>query len=689
MTEFFFDDLMTLFRERNQLVSTGYTLAKDVLAARIAHTRTLRDFLLAGDSNARCEKLFDVCKRTHWTLVSRERLLATVAAIRKAQSKSTSRAASKETRELLRLVAKTELLFAPSAAPTGEFSSTMASFGDFSALLRERGSELIVVRAISDAIAMCGAFFVAEDARGNVFWVHAMDYPLLYAIWAKDLVREGLLIAIKAPSLTLSVFGWDPTIRCGHRSAFVPIYDVSSPLLLGTPWFVTPPESALEWKKRGDACFARGDYEAAVTVYTRGLEVESSLVEMRKSRANALIQLGKWRAALADADRLLDLDDNIVQCHMFRGSALYNLRRYRDSASAWTRAALLSRNSPKHKTDCAVSAADATTRHRQTENVFDWRTITDEAFNDRHIETATYVNPAIHVAPTTIKGRQYGMFAGKNIRRGTLIVVESALVTGSDDRSAFADELLSVAEKDEYIKDALTEMCSAAHIEQSIDGAFDSFGARVDRVGACHQTPVFGECPDSFMQLGGRVSGLLVEVARFNHSCVPNVVKTSIGSVVFLQTAVDVAAGDELFVAQCDLGDLFDARTRSLQERNFTCECTRCKAEATDPVRVRIEGQLQTIADDFRRGRSPLERADVQALIREVLNDAVLRRRYRIALWYAVFVVFLCWSLTITFNTATHCPVARKLRTLFSCDTFFTRTSLLIEIAVSMWLIRY
>jgi hypothetical protein len=61
-----------------------------------------------------------------------------------------------------------------------------------------------------------------------------------------------------------------------------------------------------------------------------------------------------------------------------------------------------------------------------------------------------------------------------------LLLIETALVRGvpTADAADLADELLLEADKDEAVKEALTDLSRAAHFQPSVE----SFGARVDRL---------------------------------------------------------------------------------------------------------------------------------------------------------------------------------------------------------------
>jgi hypothetical protein len=653
----FFNELMSLFRRRGEMLASGFSLDITVVVQRQQFRETFDAFVQLSD--ARRAKLYEVCKRTHWTIVTKESLLATFAAMRVTAARPTPSNVM-----FLWMVCdlKMKEYLTKTVVPRAQLRQ-LASIDQFSMLPQTCADAFILCRAVTPPIAFCGAHFIAEDRLGNVFWVHLATFPYNSPAWASLKVREGAVVAVNAPTLFLTKFGWDPMIRCVIEDNFVPIHDLSSPLLQDTPWFVAPCETALAWKQRGNECFKRLDFDGAIAAYARGLELESGNVDLLSNRANALIQRGKWGAALADADRVLEIDANHLKCARFRATVLGKQRRYGDAASAWMRAALLYRDSHDVSAECTANAAKAMVAHRQTEGVFDWPAIAADIFGNRFVELATFVNPSTHVAPTTIKGRDFGMFARVAIPRGTLLVVESPLLQTVAESDSSCDDWLVEAEKDELTNATLTELYESS-VQVDVDIA--AFGVRVRSVCSTH-TSVFRSEWYALERPKPSGLGLFVTATRFNHSCEPNCTKTLLGSVLIIQAAVDIPAGSELFVAHCPLEKMLPERTAALAERNTLCHCHRCRVEATDPTLVKIGKRVQELSDHIVGGKPLRKQVRVPRLIDDVLSNPQAIRSFGIVIAYVhgFILIIVCISQPLTQRHAfpAHDAISR-------CDSF-------------------
>jgi hypothetical protein len=652
--DLFFTELMRLFRRRREILASGFSLDAAVVAQRQEFRATFDAFVELSD--ARRTKLYEVCKRTHWTIVTKESVLATFASMRVTAARPTRS-------DVMWFWMSSDLrmadYLADIAVPRDQLRQ-LASIAQFSMLPQSCADAFILCRAVTPPIASCGAHFVAEDRLGNVFWVHLATFPYQSPAWASLKVREGASIAVHAPTLYLTQFGWDPMIRCIFEHNFVPIHDLSSPLLHDTPWFVAPCESALAWKQRGNECFKRQDFDGAIAAYTRGLELDANHVDLLSNRANALIQRGKWRAALDDADRVLALDANHLKCVKFRATALGKQHRYADALSAWLCAASMHYNSPDVAAECTANADKAKLAHRQTEGVFDWPAIAADIFGNRFVELATFVNPSIHVAPTNIGYRDVGMFAREAIPRGTLLVVESPMLQTAAENDNSCDDWFVEAEKDEFINATLTELFESA--PQANTANLLGFGVRVRSLCSTH-TSVFRSEWYALKRPKPSALGLFVTAMRFNHSCEPNCTKTLLGSLLIIQAAADIPAGSELFVAHCQLEKMLRERTAELAGRGFECRCNRCRVEATDPTLLKMGERVQALFDHEVGGKPLRKQVHVPTLIDDLLANPLARRSFGSFVGYdhdsryAMCYFLSFWHLT-TPHSATCCSRA-------------------------------
>lgn len=70
--------------------------------------------------------------------------------------------------------------------------------------------------------------------------------------------------------------------------------------------------------KAGDAAFAKGEFTAAVGLYTRAVQADSKGLLPLTKRAAAHGKLGEHRSALRDLDQALHLDSSSVQALLYR-----------------------------------------------------------------------------------------------------------------------------------------------------------------------------------------------------------------------------------------------------------------------------------------------------------------------------------------------------------------------------------
>ena len=94
------------------------------------------------------------------------------------------------------------------------------------------------------------------------------------------------------------------------------------------------------------------------------------------------------------------------------------------------------------------------------------------------------------------------------------------------------------------------------------------------------------------MQHNGFSSGLYTELAIFNHSCDPNVIKFSTESsksgASECWTTRPVAAGEELTIHYCAPGEATRATTQAYlkAQHNFECKCTVCESPVEEDASV-------------------------------------------------------------------------------------------------------
>ena len=84
-------------------------------------------------------------------------------------------------------------------------------------------------------------------------------------------------------------------------------------------------------KALGNACFKRGEYEAAIAHYTASLEREGATCAAHANRAMCAIKLERWSDAAADCDAAVAIDPGYLKAHQRRGVARRALGRFLES----------------------------------------------------------------------------------------------------------------------------------------------------------------------------------------------------------------------------------------------------------------------------------------------------------------------------------------------------------------------
>ncbi|XP_043834595.1 sperm-associated antigen 1 [Dromiciops gliroides] len=83
-------------------------------------------------------------------------------------------------------------------------------------------------------------------------------------------------------------------------------------------------------KEKGNEAFSSGDYEEAVTYYTRSISV-SPTVAAYNNRAQAEIKLKNWDNALQDCEKVLELEPGNLKAFMRRATAYKHQNKYQEA----------------------------------------------------------------------------------------------------------------------------------------------------------------------------------------------------------------------------------------------------------------------------------------------------------------------------------------------------------------------
>ncbi|CAM9261495.1 unnamed protein product [Laminaria digitata] len=91
----------------------------------------------------------------------------------------------------------------------------------------------------------------------------------------------------------------------------------------------------MQWKDKGNAALKAGDYEAAIELYTKAIDLESTNHVFYSNRSAAHLSNNDAVKALADAELCIGANNSWAKGFVRKGAALHKLKRYEDAAEAY------------------------------------------------------------------------------------------------------------------------------------------------------------------------------------------------------------------------------------------------------------------------------------------------------------------------------------------------------------------
>lgn len=629
--------LLTLFKRRNELV-VAYEKAKEVEDDESAHikfrriapdlaaassalhamNRELAQFLNLDELSAK--KFAEICRRTHWQASEPEKALL-IAMSELARLRFSRYASMSLFAEMLLVTRCEDTTVVPRVPGAGSGSLLMGkpipSINDIPIFGQACAGQYLLCGVLATPLAGLGLWFLAEDARGNVFWVHALHSPSVDARAASGVVYVGLVVAVKNPVLTLCPDSWQRRVRCELESNFVPLPDMSLWMLRGSKWYEKPCANALQWKLRGNVLFENGHFLGALAAYSNGVTQQPDAIDLLSNRANANLKLGLWRAAAADAAAVLAIEPTHRKCAVRRAVALGGCEEYEQCIDAYRQAAKIVDDAPSEVAVCTLGADGAMVTRDQTQGVFNWHDLVPGA--DALVRVGTFVSPSMRRGAATPQLSLGAWVADRRIGAGTLLLIETPLATAPllERTSAYctmllADAVLLEAQRDELKRDRVRQLADS-----------DAGSNVLELTCATHYFELFKLSATSAV---GEKGGLFFAASGFAHSCLPNCAVASIGNLLLVQTIVDIEQGQELLISKCLPHVSLSERTKQLKLRGIVCGCQRCSDEASDASYIALEQEVCTFVSNSRvdsllwRDLSPLwSRVQLNPLARRSL----------------------------------------------------------------------
>ncbi|CBJ30059.1 conserved unknown protein [Ectocarpus siliculosus] len=93
--------------------------------------------------------------------------------------------------------------------------------------------------------------------------------------------------------------------------------------------------SAQEWKDKGNAALKAGDFEEAISSYTKAIDLDPSNHVFFSNRSAAHLSNDNAEQALADAESCIKVNGSWAKGFTRKGAALHKLKRYEEAAEAY------------------------------------------------------------------------------------------------------------------------------------------------------------------------------------------------------------------------------------------------------------------------------------------------------------------------------------------------------------------
>lgn len=344
--------------------------------------------------------------------------------------------------------------------------------------------------------------------------------------------------------------------------------------------------TAENWKVSGNNLFKSGQYLEAVTAYSMGITgirfgSESDgrgppdiLATLYANSAAAFLKLKFYREARKASEEALNLDSTNEKARFRLATALYHLRFYEDALNALRP---LQRYTTTEIQNLLRILIVCNVECRTGE--YDIARIQQEEKLNARLDHADFCSPLVELKKSAIGGR--GMFAKEAIPQGTLLVASKAIA------SVFESE----CDVGEHIKSSIIVRVYEG-LERSngkaifnLEGGYHQHDINIDLRKFDFDSKITAS-EIGLKKLGDIVTRNCFGIAKvhepddeglavfhvpsfFNHSCMPNTFYYTIGDMIFIKSAADIASGSELFLSYLEYFEVktADERNKKLANR--------------------------------------------------------------------------------------------------------------------------
>eukprot|EP00798_Chlamydomonas_sp_ICE-L_P011462 gene11462-34176_t len=369
--------------------------------------------------------------------------------------------------------------------------------------------------------------------------------------------------------------------------------------------------AAAELSEQGNLAFSSGHFLEAISFYNKALRTappeDPARARFLCNRAQCHVRKGRWSAALADSEGVLGLDPTYKKSAYCRALALLMLQRpveARDAAAD----PLLDSLATSGKADAAtkVSTLRADIEHavlEQESGDYDLQALLKESesgvsdaspgcVSQRHCD---YESPHIKMVEGS-RAKGQCMVAEKAIPAGTLLMAAKA----------FDFEQDNVHSIDTTLRGSHMNAGSSARIlPRVVQAILDRPESSSELYTLSAGSAFDGKPLPGYTGAVDVIRGILCNnwfsgtKVGCGDCCLPNSTYFNVGDFMFISTARDVEAGEELTLPYLDPMMPFEERTQILAGWNsgngFECDCARCDACRRHPELASLESETSTM----------------------------------------------------------------------------------------------
>lgn len=484
---------------------------------------------------------------------------------------------------------------------------------------------ILLVKTFCDPMRSSSIQNAIEDVRGDVDRISIYNLPSTTSL--DKVLPKRAIVGVKEPYYKATADG-GVMVRVDHPSDFV---------LLEPNDTLVPPQwrkeqkavmSASQLKEKGNTAFKNRDWQAAGELYTEALAKTASdavtdadlRLTLYRNRAQVHLNLDRYELATEDAIASVIPGDDLshqskaqnVKSYFRAGQAQYRLgdfslaKEYLDQASHLD---------PLDGTVAMHLGSSKMRILEQQSGGYDFAAMSQSATaSHKKLDHANFTGNT-KVASAGECGR--GLFATKEIKHGSVVMVEKAFHVVFEDKDCKESSMLinintnqiefgTHAERLSGLIDKMRRNPKQAsrYLDLFEGGSLKAKevkivddGAVLDvfQVQAIAQHNGFG-CPSIKSSLhdetgqdksGSLSTGIWIHASYMNHSCLPNAGPAFLGDMMIVRATRDIKAGEEIRISYhpAQTTDFTD-RKGKLSFWGFQCGCPLCQVESQVPASV-------------------------------------------------------------------------------------------------------